>query len=94
MPNTTFLAARLDARDLVHRCLGVLADDLAAQADSNEDGEKDGKANTLVDGFVSIQAPREIEVTAVYRATSNSTGFGGGVGSGIDVEVVQVRPTA
>ena len=81
-----------EARDLVHRCLGVLADDLAAQADSDKDAEKDGKANRLVDGFVSVQAPREIEVTAVYRATSSSTGFGGGVGSGIDVEVVQVRP--
>lgn len=81
-----------EARDLVHRCLGVLAHDLAAQTDSDGDAKKGGKANRLVDGFVSIQALREIEVTAVYRASSSSAGFGGGVGSGIDVEVVQVRP--
>ena len=69
-----------------HKGLGPLTNSISGEIAKPEN------RTGLAEGFVLIRTPREIEVTAVYRSTSHSSGFGGGVGSGIDVEVVQVRP--
>ena len=79
-----------EAQSLVLRCVEVLFHDIDPAADAKPD--RLGRANKLTDGFVTVSTPREIEVTGVYRSTINSTGFGGGIGSGIDTEVVQIRP--
>ena len=88
------LAMRLsEARDLVHRCIGVLMHDLEPLSDSSDVNRKKGVGrDKVLDGFLTLESPSRVEVTAVYRSTANSAGFGGGVGAGIDVEVVQVRP--
>ncbi|MBI4339111.1 MAG: hypothetical protein HY680_04065 [Chloroflexi bacterium] len=44
------------------------------------------------EGFVVVESPVELEVTAVYRATINKKTTGGDVGAGISVDVVQIQP--
>ncbi len=81
------LAAHLtEAQKLVQRCVRVLVDEIGDETDVNDRKPK------ITTGFVEIDAPRNIEVTATYRARTNSATISGGSGSGIDVEVVQVRP--
>ena len=73
------LAARLtEARKLVQRCVRVLVDEL------DDASEVSDHRPNIVTGFVEIDSAREIEVTATYRARTNSATISGGAGSDVD----------
>ena len=86
-------AALQEARGLVVACLRTLADDLGLSDQATDaDLKRDRKRPSVVDGFVAIETRRELEVTAVYRAKTHNKTVSGGVGSGVSIDVEQIRP--
>ncbi|MCI0440629.1 MAG: hypothetical protein L0177_16085 [Chloroflexi bacterium] len=88
------LALRLsEARAYVQRCIRILVADIEAVTDA---AGADANALTILprirDGFVAIETPWQLEVTAVYRARSANKSIEGGVGSGISIDVEQIQP--
>ena len=91
--NERLVEALKGAHSLVIRCIRVLAADLGIADDVDPvNARLDTILHPIADGFVVVETPGQLEVTGVYRAKSHNKTVAGGVGSGISIEVVQVRP--
>ena len=91
--NERLVKSLTEAHNLVFKCIRVLATDLGIAAGVDVvNARLDTILRPIADGFVVVETPRLLEVTGVYRATSHNKTVAGGAGSGISIEVVQVRP--
>ena len=80
-----------EASTMVLRCAKSLAAALDVGGHDDRTDRPSG-ARGNVRGFVAVETPRQLEVTATYETRIRAETFGGHVAVDADYEVVQIRP--
>ena len=76
--------ALTDARNMIRRCILSLTDDINAGADIRPQGK--------AEGFLAIESPKEVEVSAVYTAKTHNVGDAAESHHSISIDVEQIQP--
>ncbi len=94
--NETLANLFAKANELVHSCIRILKPYIERLNNTDNgirpnDRTNVDRAKRVNSGFVAIETPHQLEVTASYGVKSSSTTTGGGSGPGVSMEVVQIR---